>query len=187
MSASIFILWMTLFSSSGPSSPVRRFTPVPIGRFPRAIFQRDFCKEQTSELEQCWASFRDQGGVWAANIDESHEDALLVNPSGVDWHGAQGEWYFLYRKHGKDWTVENISRGEDTRMAGRRGILDSMSYPSYETDITISALSSMAVSNGMARNMFGTSRRTMINFLQSGLTPRTTTKPRFSGQSATLA
>ena len=63
---------------------------------------------------------------------------------------------------------------------------------SYGTQISllgapISALSSMAVSNGMARNMFGTSRRTMINFLQSGLTPRTTTKPRFSGQSATLA
>jgi hypothetical protein len=113
MSVSILILWMTLFSSSGPSSPVRRFSPVPISRLPRAVYLRDFCEGETSELEECWASFRDHGGVWSANIDDSRLDTLLVNPSGVNWQGALGEWYFLYRRHGEDWTQEKISRGED--------------------------------------------------------------------------
>jgi hypothetical protein len=112
MLTSILILWMTLFSSSELSSPVRHFSPVPITRFPRAVFLRDFCEGETSELDQCWASFRDHGGVWAASIDQSHVDALLVSPSG-DWRGTLGEWYFLYRRQGKDWTVEKISSGKD--------------------------------------------------------------------------
>jgi hypothetical protein len=104
---------MTLFSSSGPSSPVRHFSPVPISRFPRAVFLRDFCEGETSELEQCWASFRDHGGVWAASIEESHVDAFLVNPGGANWQGTLGEWYFLYRRMGRDWTVEKFSVGAD--------------------------------------------------------------------------
>jgi hypothetical protein len=44
--------------------------------------------------------------------NQSHMDAFLVNPSG-DWRGTLGEWYFLYRRQGRVWTVEKISRGKD--------------------------------------------------------------------------
>jgi hypothetical protein len=110
MSATILILWMALFFSSGSPSPVRRFSPVPISRFPQAVFLRDFCEGES--LEECWAFFRDHGRVWAANIDEEYGDVLLVKPSG-GWRGAAGEWYFLYGKQGNEWTSLEKGKEED--------------------------------------------------------------------------
>src|ERR1700676_1284685 len=102
MSPAILILPMALFLSLRHSSPVQHFSPVPISRFPRAVFLREFCEGRSVELKECWASFRDYGGVWAAGVDGDHVDELIVQPGG-DWAGSAGRWYFLYRRQGNDW------------------------------------------------------------------------------------
>lgn len=112
MLASILMMWITLLSSPSPVSPVRHFSTVPTGRFPRAVFLRNFCEGEPSELLQCWASFRDHGEVWAADIDESRIESLLVMPGG-SWEGSFGNWYFLYRKQGRNWVVEKIAKDKD--------------------------------------------------------------------------
>ena len=102
MSPSILILSLALLLSSKPSSLARHFVPVPVSRFPRTVFLREFCEGTSVEREECWASFRDHGGVWAADIDGDHLDYLIVEPSG-GWAGSSGPWYFLYRRQGHDW------------------------------------------------------------------------------------
>jgi hypothetical protein len=98
----MLILSMALLFSLSPSSPVRHFAPVPVSRFPRAVFLREFCKGTSVELKECWASFRGYGGVWAADVDGDHVAELIVEPGG-EWVGSAGRWYFLYRKQGNDW------------------------------------------------------------------------------------
>jgi hypothetical protein len=94
---------MALLFSPRPSSPVRHFAPVAIDRFPRTVFLREFCEGTSVELKECWASFRDYGGVWAADVDGDHVDELIVKPGG-GWVGSAGPWYFLYRRQGNGWT-----------------------------------------------------------------------------------
>ena len=63
------------------------------------------------ELEECWASFRDYGAVWAADIDGDHVDELIVEPR-AGWQGSAGPWYFLYRRQGNDWvSMERVAKG----------------------------------------------------------------------------
>lgn len=102
MSPAILILSMSLFFSLNSAAPVRHFVSVPVSRFPRAVFLREFCEGSLVELEECWASFRNHGGVWAADVDGDHVDELIVEPAG-GWAGSAGAWYFLYRKKGNDW------------------------------------------------------------------------------------
>jgi hypothetical protein len=103
MSPSILILSMALFFSLGQSSQVRHFAPVPISRFPRAVFLRELCEGTSVELNECWASFREHGRVWAADVDGDDVDELIVEPGGGGWVGSAGFWYFLYRRQGNDW------------------------------------------------------------------------------------
>jgi hypothetical protein len=112
MSPAILILSMALLLSPRPSSLARHFSRVPISRFPRAVFLREFCEGTAVELKECWASFHDYGGVWAADVDGDHVDELIVQP-GHDWVGSAGIWYFLYRRQGNDW----ISMQRDAKDA----------------------------------------------------------------------
>jgi hypothetical protein len=56
-------------------------------------FLARFFERYTAEREQCWTSFRDHGGVWEGNIDESHVEALLVMPRGEDDANGWQTWH----------------------------------------------------------------------------------------------
>jgi hypothetical protein len=114
MSLSILMLSAAVLLSSNSSSSTRHFVPVPISRFPRAIFVREFCEGTPAEVKQCWASFRDHGAVWAADIDGDHVDELIVEPSG-GWAGSAGPWYFLYRRQGTDWISAEREHPKDKK------------------------------------------------------------------------
>ncbi len=96
----LVIFGLTWSTSTRVPTEVRSFVLVDKTRFPKAVLERDFCRN--GKPAECLRTFRASGKVWAADINGDGVDELVVFP-GTLYGGTLGWWYYLYQKRGTDW------------------------------------------------------------------------------------
>ncbi len=93
------LLAMVLFAAPA-APPVKHFHKVSKTLFPRSVLKNDLCDEESDK--ECFEDFRDNGEVWAGDVNDDGVNELLVFP-GVGWEGTAGDVHFLYQKQRDRW------------------------------------------------------------------------------------
>jgi hypothetical protein len=92
---------LALFLITAQADPsVKHFHKVAKSAFPQSALESNICEGEPKK--KCLEDFREEGEVWAGDVNDDGENELLVYP-GFDWQGTLGKWYFLYQKRGDRW------------------------------------------------------------------------------------